>query len=156
MLRIETPRCWDRLLGWARSSPAREVCGLLLGDDPDPGGGVRVERRVRRAVLARNVAQRPETRYEIDPCALFDAHRAARSGADPVIGVFHSHPRGPTRPSERDLAEAWTGLAYLILDAAGGSRCWRLAGDRFEEERLARPPASAPTGRDPEVRRCAG
>ena len=51
--------------------------------------------------------------------ALVDAHRAARSGGQQVLGYFHSHPAGPPEPSATDRS-----------CAAGDGRVWAiLAGD---------------------------
>lgn len=67
---------------------------------------------------------------------------AARLGLD-VLGVFHSHPDHPNRPSEfdRDWAMPW--FSYLITSVqagqAVGSRSWLLAEDRshFAEEKIS-------------------
>jgi proteasome lid subunit RPN8/RPN11 len=60
---------------------------------------------------------------------------AARRGLD-VLGVFHSHPDHPNRPSEfdRDWAMPW--FSYIITSVhtgkAAGSRSWRLTDDRMQ------------------------
>lgn len=57
-----------------------------------------------------------------------------------VLGVFHSHPDHPNRPSEFDREWAWPSFAYIITSVWSGrameSRAWRLADDRqaFTEE----------------------
>ena len=64
---------------------------------------------------------------------------AARLGLD-VLGVFHSHPDHPNRPSEFDKEWALPWFSYLITSVqtgkAAGSRSWKLREDRtsFEEE----------------------
>ena len=55
----------------ARAAPA-ECCGLLLGRDG----------RISEARPAANVADNPLRRFEIDPAALFAAHREARGFDD--------------------------------------------------------------------------
>jgi len=54
------------------------------------------------------------------------------------VGIWHSHPDHPARPSETDRAAAWEGWSYLIASVtdAGLSelRSWRLSGERFLEE----------------------
>lgn len=81
-------------------------------------------------------------RYLITPQDMLLAeHEAMRLGLD-VVGVFHSHPDHPNRPSEfdRDWALPW--YSYLITSVKGGkeagSRSWQLAEDRstFHEEQL--------------------
>jgi len=89
----------------ARAAPA-ECCGLLLGD-----GGT-----IEEARPAANVAAEPLRRFEIDPQALVDAYRGARSGGPQVVGYYHSHPSGPAVPSatDRELA-AGDGSVWAII-----------------------------------------
>lgn len=67
---------------------------------------------------------------------------AARRGLD-VVGVFHSHPDHPNRPSEFDREWALPWFSYVITSVAQGkaveSRSWRLREDRerFEEEGIS-------------------
>ena len=64
---------------------------------------------------------------------------AERLGLD-LIGVFHSHPDSPNRPSEYDRDWAQPYFSYIITSVnkgrASGSRSWRLTEDRarFDEE----------------------
>ncbi len=85
-----------------------ECCGILLGRN-----GV-----IEQARPARNVASDRSRRFEIDPEALIEVHRAARSGGPQAIGYFHSHPNGPAAPSAADRA-----------DAAGDGRVWAIHGE---------------------------
>lgn len=80
-------------------------------------------------------------RYLITPKDMLHGEQeAARQNLD-VIGIFHSHPDHPNRPSEfdRDWALPW--YSYLITSIEAGkaiaSRSWQLSEDRsqfFEEE----------------------
>jgi proteasome lid subunit RPN8/RPN11 len=60
---------------------------------------------------------------------------AASQGLD-VIGVFHSHPDHPNRPSEFDRQWAMPFLSYVITSVNAGaaveSRAWLLADDRSQ------------------------
>lgn len=66
---------------------------------------------------------------------------AAQRGLD-LIGVFHSHPDHPSRPSDFDREWAQPFFSYIITSinkgAAAGSRSWRLEEDRsrFIEEEI--------------------
>jgi len=113
-----------RLLTEARNSPAREVCGLLFG----------TATRIGRAESCANVAADPARAFEIDPAALFAAHRAARQGGPRMIGCYHSHPSGAAVPSARDAEAAMgDGALWLILTATE-ARLWRTgAVGMFEE-----------------------
>ena len=104
----------------ARADPD-ECCGLLLGRDG----------RIETAVSARNVADRPDTRFEIDPQALIDAHRRARRGGPQIVGYYHSHPRSPSRPSATDATmAAHDGRVWAIV-GQDGSGWWCDAPDGF-------------------------
>jgi proteasome lid subunit RPN8/RPN11 len=57
-----------------------------------------------------------------------------------VLGVYHSHPNAPARPSQYDAEHAaWTTWTYVILSVEEGKvvdlRGWRLREDRdgFDE-----------------------
>ena len=65
---------------------------------------------------ARNIADEPESRFLIDPEDHFAARRAARTRGLDVLGFYHSHPRSPAEPSERDRDEfSYAGHLYLIV-----------------------------------------
>ena len=95
-----------------RAALPGECCGLVLG------------RRGARAaeVLAlhpaRNLSADPD-RFAIAPEDQFAAQRRARAEGLAVIGCYHSHPRGPARPSAADLAGA-SEENFLWLIAAPG------------------------------------
>jgi proteasome lid subunit RPN8/RPN11 len=79
---------------------------LLLGRD-----GAIVE-----AVRARNIADDPATRFLVDPKDHIDGTRAARERGLEVVGFYHSHPRSPAEPSERDVAEfRYADHLYVIV-----------------------------------------
>lgn len=97
----------DTLLAEAAGAHPNECCGVLLGQ-----GG-----RIDRVVPAANVHLEPARRFEIDPQALVDAHRAARAGGPEVVGYYHSHPAGPAEPSATDRAQA-----------SGDGHVWAIVG----------------------------
>ncbi|RKE53087.1 proteasome lid subunit RPN8/RPN11 [Sphingomonas sp. PP-CE-1A-559] len=104
-----------RLVAEAAASPDAEVCGLLFG----------AEGRIEMAEACANVALNPARAFEIDPTALFAAHRHARSGGMAVIGHYHSHPTGSPVPSPRDAAQAMGDGAVWVILGTGGARAWR-------------------------------
>src|SRR2546421_474664 len=79
----------------AREALPDECCGLLIG----------TPLRIDGAQRARNL-EPGSTRFLIDPRDHFAAIHAARESRRFVVGVYHSHPRGPAAPSPADLAEA--------------------------------------------------
>ncbi len=72
---------------------------------------------------------------------LYGEEEAARRGLD-VLGVFHSHPDHPNRPSEFDREWAMPWFSYVITSVTAGkaigSRSWLLSDDRqsFTEEEI--------------------
>ncbi len=100
----------------AAETPNVEVCGLLFGT-------VEAVDAVQRCA---NVADAPETRFEMDPAALIAAHKAARSGGAKLIGHYHSHPGGVCAPSEADRAEAIDAGQYWLITAGAEIGLWHV------------------------------
>jgi proteasome lid subunit RPN8/RPN11 len=118
----------------AEDGAPEEVCGVLGG-----GRGTDGETSLaRRAEGVTNVAEAPRIRYELDATEQFRAMEAIEDAGEDVVGFYHSHPRGPSRPSATDEALAtWTGHSYVIVSLAGPEpevRSWRWTGERFEHE----------------------
>lgn len=117
---------------------------------PDEGAGFLLgqihgeERRV-RAILPVNNAREDAARHNRYLLTAGDYLRgeqeAARLGLD-LLGVFHSHPDHPNRPSEFDREWAMPWFSYVITSVDSGravaSRSWRLLEDRssFTEETI--------------------
>ena len=125
----------ESLRAWAGAGYPHECCGLLLGRAGDDV--VRVE----EVVQARNAnAQRRHDRYEIDPEDFLRADALSRQRGLDIVGVWHTHPDHPARPSETDRESAWPGWSYLILavgaEGVQAMRSWRLDGGAFVEEAL--------------------
>jgi len=116
-----------------------EGAGLLLGEIED--GNTRVK-EILPLVNARESAAR-HNRYQLTPQDYLQGEELAESLGFSVLGVFHSHPDHPNRPSEFDRQWAWPNFSYLITSVtqgiASGSRSWRLQEDRteFNEEQIA-------------------
>lgn len=105
----------ERLLREAKRALPDEACGLLLGS----------ARRIEQVVPTPNVHPAPRTRFEIDPQALVDAHRAAREGGPHIVGYYHSHPHGRAEPSEIDRAQASGDGRIWSIVAGDDVRFWR-------------------------------
>ena len=113
-----------------------EGAGLLLGKAQ--GEAKRVEKVLPLANTREDAAR--HNRYLLNPQDyLHGEMEADRLGLD-VLGVFHSHPDHPNRPSEFDREWAMPWFSYLITSVQQGkaleSRSWLLAEDRsaFAEE----------------------
>ena len=115
-----------------------EGAGLLLGEEAD---GTKHVIDILKFNNAREDAAR-HNRYLITPQDMLHGEQEAmRRGLD-IIGVFHSHPDHPNRPSEFDREWALPWYSYLITSVQNGqaeaSRSWRLAENReqFDEETI--------------------
>jgi len=120
-----------------------EVCGLLVGKAE---GGVK---RIVRAERARNLnTERAHDRYELDPMDFLRVDRSLDGTDLAIVGVYHSHPDHPARPSQTDLERAWPALSYLIVSVEKGTpvaaRSWVLdeAAGQFREEPVRVEPAA--------------
>lgn len=104
-----------------------ECCGILAGE---------TNGRVTRVFPTSNAAASAEE-FVIDPEQQFAVLDAARAEGLDIIGVYHSHPETPARPSAHDIrmgyADDW---AYLIVSLAGEevqARAFRILGARPHE-----------------------
>lgn len=114
-----------------------ECCGFLLGNADGEG------REVSEIFQQENQKESgQETRYLIRPEAYKAAESYAKEKGLELVGIYHSHPDHPSRPSQYDLEHAWPWYAYLILAVhsgkAGSLDAWEMRDDRsaFDESEL--------------------
>ncbi len=97
------------VLAQARDSYPYEACGLLGGSDG----------RVLKVQPMRNIADDPRTRYVMDPEELLAAFQDFEANDWDLLAIYHSHPAGPSHPSETDIAESYyPDVVYLIISLA--------------------------------------
>ena len=115
-----------------------EGAGLLLGRS---NGDTKVVETILELSNSREDTAR-HNRYLLTAEDMLNGeHEAMRLGLD-IVGVFHSHPDHPNRPSEFDREWAMPWFSYIITSIqngeAVGSRSWRLSEDRgtFNEESI--------------------
>lgn len=124
----------DQIHAHGEKAYPEEGAGFLIGSDG------RVE-SVLPLENAREDGAR-HNRFLIPPDAYLAAELTAERLGLSLIGVFHSHPDHPNRPSEYDREWAQPFFSYIITTVTEGkateSRCWRLLEDRskFEEEEI--------------------
>ncbi len=87
------------------ASPREEVCGLLAGD----GRGL-----VRRCYPIENILHRAD-RFKMETNAQFRALLSLERSGHRLLAIYHSHPGGPSHPSETDLREFFYPEAYSII-----------------------------------------
>jgi proteasome lid subunit RPN8/RPN11 len=116
-----------------------ECCGFLLGGFSAGG-----EKQAELVLAVENTREAGERyhRFVISAEDFMRAEREARKLEKEIVGIYHSHPDHPARPSDYDREHALTFYSYLILAVkagrAGELTSWELNDDRtqFMEERI--------------------
>lgn len=115
--------CMERMRSSAESGYPHEICGLLIGTLTDTGWQVHDVRDV-----ANLNEERATDRFQLDPVGYQKVDRELRGSGSEIIGVYHSHPDCPAKPSPTDLASAWESFAYPIISVCDGKaidiHCW--------------------------------
>ena len=105
----------SRIVAHAVEELPNECCGLLIG-------GADIIEDVSRA---RNT-KRSRTKFQVEPADHFAAMRRARAAGIEIVGAYHSHPSGPSGPSETDRARLTDpSMFHLIISLAHGTRTVR-------------------------------
>ncbi len=126
---IITQQILERMIAHAEREAPIEACGYLAGRNG----------RVETDYAMTNVDAR-EDHFSFDPTEQFAVRREARRAGLQIIGVYHSHPATPARPSEEDIRLAYDPEpVYVIVSLAGmepAVRAYRIRGGAVEEENL--------------------
>ena len=94
-----------------------ECCGLMVGTTDKDGNHT-----VHAFRTCRNLnTERAHDRYLMDPQDQLRVQREFDGGPWDVIGVYHSHPDHPSRPSKTDLDAAHEGYSYVIISVEKGT-----------------------------------
>ncbi|GGJ35016.1 Mov34/MPN/PAD-1 family protein [Deinococcus roseus] len=101
---------WKELWSHAFRDAPRECVGLLAG----------VGNLVQAVYPLINVAPDPTRNYFADPQRLLRAMKVMQSEGLELLGIYHSHPQGPSVPSMTDVRNAEYDVPYLILNLREG------------------------------------
>lgn len=105
----------------AQHSLPEEACGLIAG----------LLNRAEKFVAVTNVLHSP-TAYQMDAREQITAFQQIESAGLELIGIVHSHPNGPARPSLTDIKMvAYTEVANFILSRVNGQ--WNLHAFSIDE-----------------------
>jgi len=113
-----------------------ECCGLMIGTM----GQDKTVHAFRRCKNLNTV--RANHRYDMDPLYMLRVEREFESSPWDIIGIYHSHPDHPSRPSQTDTDRGWPDYSYVIISVqqgtVAGAQSWVLdEGQRkFDEEPL--------------------
>lgn len=138
-----TDKVYQAILQHGEKDYPYECCGFLIGESDED---IKKIDEIRQQENERDESR--ETRYLIHPEEFMAAERYARKQGKEMLGIYHSHPDHPSRPSNYDREHAWPWYAYLILSVQDGEaatlQAWQLTDDRskFDEIELLIPKGS--------------
>ena len=96
---------FERMLAWAKTHAPVEACGILAGRNG----------KVEKLYEMTNIDNSSD-HFMMDPKEQFAAAKDIRSRGLEMLGVYHSHPETPARPSEEDIRLALTpNVTYVIV-----------------------------------------
>ncbi len=136
MLRIKKELI-DKIAKQGEKGYPYEICGFLLGS-------IDYNNDIREAVEVYQVEnqnkERANDRFEISPKDYIRVENYADSKGLSIVGIYHTHPDHPDRPSQTDLMFAQPDMSYIIMSIekgkAGNWRSWKLENDRFVQEKV--------------------
>ncbi len=129
----------DKMNKHLKARYPNEGCGLLLGEIKNN------QKFVKEIIETKNInKKRAIDRFEIDPKEYKKIDDYAGKKSLNIIGVYHSHPDHPPRPSKTDLGIAQPILSYFIVSIYEGCvmavRSYKLSEDEKEfKEELIKP-----------------
>lgn len=119
----------DAIFEHATTQAPVEACGYLAGKDD----------RVLRYYRMTNIDQ-SEEHFSFDPKEQFRVIKATRKEGIELIGVYHSHPVTPARPSKEDIHLAYDpSIIYMIVSLADNKKTvksFKISGEEVTSEPL--------------------
>lgn len=116
----------------ATSTYPEECCGLMTGR-------IEGESKTVSGLWRMKNAFEPSERYHrytIDPMEYMYAENEIESKGDEIVGIYHSHPNAPAKPSLFDQDHAWPTLSYVVVEVRDAKpmniASWVLKEDRSE------------------------
>jgi proteasome lid subunit RPN8/RPN11 len=101
----------EQIIAHARRVAPIEACGYLAG----------LDNRITAIYEMKNIDGR-EDHFSFEPQEQFAAHKKARQAGLRIIGIYHSHPVTPARPSVEDIKLAYDPASlYVIVSLADAS-----------------------------------
>jgi len=101
---------WQTILTHVEACLPEEACGFLAGEGS----------RVRLALPVENSAHSP-VRFRMDPEGQLQGMTRIEDETLSMVGIYHSHPQGPSALSSTDLAEAaYPESALLVVSPTEG------------------------------------
>ncbi len=114
LLKLRQEHCQAMQTHVERTAPF-ESCGLLAGKGD----------LVEKVLPITNQAHSP-TRYRMQPEEQLRAFNEIEISGLDLVGIFHSHPAGPERPSPTDIEESAYPVVQVIWSRSNGR--WQMKG----------------------------
>lgn len=136
---------YEDMIKHAESGYPYEVCGVMIGS----GEEIISFRECKNLIAEDQVEtefkntnnldkERLRDRFELDPKSYIEADEWARSKGLEILGIYHSHPDHPSRPSETDRQVASPFWGYIIFSINQGkfndARLWYINEDDYQFE----------------------
>ena len=93
----------DVMVAQSLAELPNECCGLLLG-----------KQHIERAVPMRSIPPAPDA-YYMDPEQQVEVFTKMEAAGEQLLGIYHSHPKGPLEPSGMDLKLAFHPDALYVI-----------------------------------------
>ena len=136
---------YEGMIKHCESGYPYEVCGVMIG----AGKEISHYRKCRNLIEEDTVdtefknsnqlgSDRLRDRFELDPKSYLEADEWARSEGLEILGIYHSHPDHPSKPSETDRQIASPFWGYIIFSINEGkfndARLWYINEDDYQFE----------------------
>lgn len=115
---------WDAMQAHVQAQAPLEACGLLAGKNDT----------VKQVLLVANQARSP-VRFRMDPVKQLEAFEWMESNDLNLVGIFHSHPKGPEGLSTTDIEEAAYDVVYIIWSLS--QEGWQARGFQLEAGKIS-------------------
>ncbi|MCL5027213.1 MAG: M67 family metallopeptidase [Chloroflexi bacterium] len=122
----------NEIIAHAQQGAPEEVVGILAGSNG----------RVEKLYRATNVAKNPRQQYLMDSREQLRIMREIESHGWDMVGIYHSHPESPARPSQTDIKLAgYPDAVYVIVSLKDRQkpvmRAFHIEDNNIREEELA-------------------
>lgn len=95
MLQVENS-VYTAVIAEGQAGYPLEICGLLAGQNG----------RITHHYPIHNIHQSPVA-FEMEPKQQIETMLAIEAQKQELLGIYHSHPKGPATPSPTDIAQAY-------------------------------------------------
>ncbi len=96
---------YNILVEYSKQESPNEACAILAGKNNS----------ISRIYLMKNIQEQPDS-FLMAPEEQFKVIKDIRKKKLEMLGIFHTHPDSPARPSIRDISMAfYTEVVYFIL-----------------------------------------